>query len=242
MDAQAAQQRIKSMIDLIRKEAEEKAEMIKTQADAQFSQEKNKILNQQKDKIITQYRTKLDQYIVQRRIDRSTKINKARLEKMTARHEVTMKIREETRQKLTEKFQKDKREYADLLKKMIVQGMIKLMEKDIQIRARKDDIGLVEPILDDCAKLFKEVIKKETGVDFPVNLTLDKNNLLNENLVKIGGVVLAAHRGKILCTNTIDTRLDLCFQDSIPDIREKLFPDLTKPIEPVKVAPKQHHH
>jgi len=48
MDAGTAQQRIKSMIDLIRKEAEEKAEMIKTQADAQFSQEKNKILNQQK--------------------------------------------------------------------------------------------------------------------------------------------------------------------------------------------------
>jgi len=76
-----------------------------------------------------------------------------------------------------------------------------------------------------------------------VNLTLDKTNVLSDQLVKIGGVVLAAHKGKILCTNTIDNRLDLCFQDSIPDIRRILFPDLaTKPGEQTKPKPTATKH
>jgi len=160
---------------------------------------------------------------------------------MTARHEITMKIREETKTRLIELFQKDRKAYTDLLKKMIVQAMIKLMEKDIQVRVRKDDIPIVEPIIAECAQIFKDVIKKETSVDFPINLVLDKTNVLNDQLVKIGGVVLAAHKGKILCTNTIDTRLDLCFQDSIPDIRRILFPDLAAPVQQTKPVPATAH-
>jgi len=42
----------------------------------------------------------------------------------------------------------------------------------------------------------------------------------------IGGIVLAAQRGSILCNNTFDARLDLGYQDSIPDIRRIIFPEL----------------
>ena len=58
--------------------------------------------------------------------------------------------------------------------------------------------------------------------------------------IRIGGVVLAAHKGRILCTSTIDNRLDLCFQESIPDIRRILFPDLTPPIEYKPHVPQKH--
>ena len=68
MDTKEAQQRIKQMIELIQKEAEEKALQIKTNAEQQFNMEKNKILNQQKDKLIQQYKQKLDQYVVQKRM------------------------------------------------------------------------------------------------------------------------------------------------------------------------------
>jgi len=241
MDAQQAQHRIKSMIDLIKKEAEEKAEMIKTNAEAQFNIEKNKILNQQKDKLVQQYRLKLEQYVVQKRIQRSTKINSARLEKMNARNVVSLKIRDETQQQLIELFNKDRNIYKDLVKKMICQGLIKLMEKEVQIRCRKEDVEYIEPILGEAGQMFKDIIKKETNVDFPINLVLDKNNYL-ENTTKIGGIILAAFRGKILCTNTIDNRLDLTFAESIPDLRRILFPDLTPKISEKKPEAERHKH
>lgn len=30
--------------------------------------------------------------------------------------------------------------------------------------------------------------------------------------------------GLIICKNTLDVRMDLCYQESLPDIRKKLFP------------------
>jgi len=41
----------------------------------------------------------------------------------------------------------------------------------------------------------------------------------------LGGIVLTAQQGTILCLNTIDARLDLAFQDSLPDLRRVLFPE-----------------
>ena len=52
---------------------------------------------------------------------RSTKINAARLEKMNARHQVSLKIKDETQQYLLNSFAKDKNIYKELIKKMIAQ-------------------------------------------------------------------------------------------------------------------------
>lgn len=37
-------------------------------------------------------------------------------------------------------------------------------------------------------------------------------------------MILRAHKGKIVCSNTIEERLQLCFQQAIPEIRDLLFP------------------
>lgn len=55
----------------------------------------------------------------------------------------------------------------------------------------------------------------------------------------IGGVVLTCLEGKIVCSNTLENRLNLAFQESLPDVRNGLFPDLK--VEPVKREPIQHH-
>ena len=58
------------------------------------------------------------------------------------------------------------------------------MEKEVQVRCRASDFTIVEQVLGDAAQLFKDIIKKETGVDFPINLTINKTNPLSENIVK----------------------------------------------------------
>jgi len=48
------------------------------------------------------------------------------------------------------------------------------------------------------------------------------------NFIRLGGVILSAQQSTILCHNTIDARLDLAFQDSLPDVRRILFPEATE--------------
>ena len=118
------------------------------------------------------------------------------------------------------------------------------MEQDVQIRCMKKDIALVESIKDECVSDFEKLIKQECARDLKVRVIIDTNNMLDEkNNNSIGGVVLTCHSGKIVCSNTLENRLNLAFQESLPDIRSGLFPDLKA--ETVKKAPvkaQQHAH
>jgi vacuolar-type H+-ATPase subunit E/Vma4 len=38
-----------------------------------------------------------------------------------------------------------------------------------------------------------------------------------------GGVLLTSDDGLIICKNTLDVRTDICFQESLPDIRRIMF-------------------
>ena len=53
-------------------------------------------------------------------------------------------------------------------------------------------------------------------------------------------MILYCHNNKIVYKNTFDMRLDLAFNESIPDIRAGLF-GVTPKIERKPAAP-QHHH
>ncbi len=44
----------------------------------------------------------------------------------------------------------------------------------------------------------------------------------------MGGIVLHTRKGRIVCSNTIDERLQLVYQEAIPEIRAMLFPSLIK--------------
>ena len=42
-----------------------------------------------------------------------------------------------------------------------------------------------------------------------------------------GGVVLVNGNGTISCSNTLDARLDIAFEEQLPAIREKVFGSMT---------------
>ena len=49
----------------------------------------------------------------------------------------------------------------------------------------------------------------------------------------MGGIMLHAKKGRIVCSNTIDERLSLVYQEAIPEIRAILFPCFKKKEKPV---------
>jgi len=58
------------------------------------------------------------------------------------------------------------------------------MEKDVAIKCRPQDTQLVEAVMDDAAREFTELIKKETNYDFPCKVRIDSHQPLKETQSK----------------------------------------------------------
>ena len=131
---------------------------------------------------------------------------------------------------------KDKGLYKELLKNLLVQGLIKLMEAEVTVQCRKSDVDLVKGQIEPAIKEYKAIMQREVeafkGKDLPCKVLIDEKKSLPEYDAKegvescIGGIVLHCRRGRIVCSNTLDERLSLCYQEAVPDIRRILFPSI----------------
>jgi len=80
--------------------------------------------------------------------------------------------------------------------------------------------------------IINEVLrfKGKSADDIPCTIIIDTKYLesIDDNEVtgSLGGFKLFAKKGRIVCSQTIDDRIDLCFQAAIPAIRYMLFPSM----------------
>jgi V-type H+-transporting ATPase subunit E len=223
------QSQIQQMSQFILAEAKDKAEEITTKALQEFSVEKMKIVNQMKDKTRGDYERKTKAIETQMAIARSTAVNQSRLEKIKTRQEVLKKIKDDTEKQLVDKLRSEAQS-KPFITKLIVQGLLMLLEENVQVRCRAVDDKMVQSCLEDAAAQYSQVVQKETGASRSASLTLDKQNKLPpaptegaHGATCIGGVVLACQNGSITIDNTIDSRLNLVMEQAKPTIRQLLF-------------------
>eukprot|EP00439_Symbiodinium_sp_Y106_P016491 s2356_g2.t1 len=153
------QAQILQMTQFILNEARDKAEEIDTKALQEESIERLKI----------EYARKTKQIETQAAIARSTAINRSRLEKIKSRQEMLTKLSEESQAQLVEKL-KAQATHKQFITKLIVQGLLMLLEDHVEVRCRKCflriaifKLALVAECLDGAVKEYTEVIKKSTG-------------------------------------------------------------------------------
>ena len=82
------------------------------------------------------------------RIQRSADQNKQRIKKMQIINELVQKLYKEAQVKMVEEMQADSIKYKELMKDLILQGLIKLIEADVQIKCRKSDLAVVKSVMD----------------------------------------------------------------------------------------------
>lgn len=233
MDEEQAQRQVQQMCNFIMNEAKDKAQEIEAKALEDFNIEKLKLVQQLKDKIRQEYLKKAKQVEVERSTARSTAINKARLKKITARYQVLQEVVQQTQQRLNT-VSNDHAAYSKLLMKLIAQGLLQLLEPQVLIICREVDKKLVQECLSKAAALYSEILKKEAGVEKSVKLSIDPDNKLppppskdvplGSGRCSCGGVKLTNANGRIICDNTLDTRLKLVVQNCAPEIKRILFP------------------
>ncbi|CAH0486055.1 unnamed protein product [Peronospora farinosa] len=106
-----------------------------------------------------------------------------------------------------------------LLRDLIVQSLVKLFETDVVVAVRAKDVEVAEMVVTEATDKYIATMKKEAYLDVnEVKVTVNKigDGMLSN--AKAGGVVLYAKQGKIVCDNTLDTRLDQIYYDLKPTV------------------------
>lgn len=225
-DADVSKQ-IQQMVRFIRQEAEEKANEIAVSAEEEFNIEKLQLVEAEKKKIRQEYERKEKQVEIRKKIEYSMQLNASRIKVLQAQDDVVNSMKEAAAKDLLNvSHHHHHHVYRHLLKDLIVQSLLRLKEPSVLLRCRKEDLHLVEHVLDSAAQEYADkanVHPPEIIVDKQVYLPPAPSHHNTHEPYCSGGVVLASRDGKIVCENTLDARLDVVFRKKLPEIRKQLF-------------------
>lgn len=234
MDAREAMQCNEALLKFINRTGQDKINTISKQGQEEFNSQRASYIRDEQERIVSDYKTRLAQDEIKLKIQRSANENAARIQKMKTVNALIEKLYKEAKTKMIAKQQHDQAQYRELLKNLIVQGLIKLMEAEVHVRCRKSDLHLVNEIHEEAAEEYKKLMKREVKLfkdrDVPLKLIIENHKFLPEYDETdgvdscMGGIMLHARKGRIVCSNTIDDRLQLVYQEAIPEIRKMLFP------------------
>ncbi|MBA0583902.1 hypothetical protein Gorai_014743, partial [Gossypium raimondii] len=138
---------IQQMVRFIRQEAEEKANEISVSAEEEFNIEKLQLVEAEKKKIRQEYEKKEKQVEIRKKIEYSMQLNASRIKVLQAQDDVVNAMKESASKDLLN-VSHDHHVYKRLLKDLIVQSLVRLKEPGVLLRCRKEDLHLVESVLD----------------------------------------------------------------------------------------------
>ena len=82
--------------------------------------------------------------------------------------------------------------------------MIKLLEKELLIKVRKEDLAITREMLKECENEFEEIMTRETNEEYKTKLTIIEGEYLTaEEGGECGGVILYNTNKRITCPNTL---------------------------------------
>lgn len=224
---------VANMVGFIRSEAAEKCMEIKQKARFEYERRFQQFKREKEQQVQAEINQKRQNSHIQRLIESSHKKSEANASLIVLRSALVETVKANVIKKLNKIEQNPS--YPQLLVNLIVEGLLSVQEEQIQIRCRKVDEPIVQKILKDAENLFKKAVNESTGYTPTLEpLTIDTENYLpkpyEEGAVEycLGGVEVSARKGKIVCKNTLDARLEHAFKYMLPHIRSCLFGEIQK--------------
>lgn len=117
------------------------------------------------------------------------------------------------------------------MRDLIVQGCIKLLESVVLLKVRQVDLEMVKGLLPAAKEEYDTLMQTETESDkYKVEFIVVETEFIEADSEsgKCGGVILLNKEKTITCFNTLDNRMHLCYEESLPTIRKHLFPEVKK--------------
>lgn len=198
----------------IEKEAKEKAKEIRLKADEEYEIEKASIVRSETAAIDANYEAKLKKASLAQQITKSTIGNKTRLRILSSKDQILNEIFDAVEIEL-KNLTKDKAKYLPILVGLIEEGVLALMENEVSIKIRQQDLEVAKEAIEIAAKSFAE------KAGFDVLITINEKDFLSSDIA--GGVAIVNGSGKIEVNNTLEERLKILSEEALPAIRLELF-------------------
>jgi V-type H+-transporting ATPase subunit E len=111
-------------------------------------------------------------------------MNVLRLEKLKVKIECVNSVFDDVRQGLINKIKNKPDDYKIILKDLIMQGLFKLLEENVQIICKECDYQTVITVKEEAKKGFLALLAKESDMfkNFNVNITVDTKYYLPKEL------------------------------------------------------------
>jgi len=111
-------------------------------------------------------------------------VNRLRLEKFKIKIDYINSIFEETRTALLQRIKSKPNDYKNTMKNLIIECLIKMLDENVNVICKKEDVELVRSLLEPAKKDFLELLKKNSNKfkNFDCNITLDSKYFLPENM------------------------------------------------------------
>jgi len=220
---------IEQMVGFIMNEAKEKVNEIHLRTTHDANLERQMQVHNAKTKMQKEFADREKQIKMNQRV----KISRAEADFRRQKMEVRANLLDGVKQQAIEGLKSltsNSSEYKNMLRDLVVQGLIKLNESHVEVIVRESDSNLAKEILSDAESKYVETIKNATGQTPNIKLELNPNGKClppapdgSGKKSCAGGVKLLAVGGKVICDNTLDSRLRTAFNDLMPSIRKTLF-------------------
>ena len=182
---QQEQQNIEKIIQYIKDETQKKINTIQKETKKEAELEKVIVLKPEKEKIKKKIDKELEDYKTKMKIAQSQKMNKLRLEKLKTKIDCVNTVFEDAKNHLAQKIKNNPEEYKKILKDLLIQGFIRLLDDKINVLCKKEDYELVKSLLDEAKNEFLEKLKKEAKKSVQMNdfqVTIDEKFFLPETM------------------------------------------------------------
>eukprot|EP01029_Cantina_marsupialis_P022523 TRINITY_DN549_c2_g1_i4.p1 TRINITY_DN549_c2_g1~~TRINITY_DN549_c2_g1_i4.p1 ORF type:complete len:235 (+),score=58.93 TRINITY_DN549_c2_g1_i4:70-774(+) len=231
MNTAESNRQIEHLCKFILQEAQEKSNELRLKTEQDYHVSVQSEIQSAKQKINDEFSRKEKSLSVEKKIAHSRVEIGERNRLFKARAEMIEELLEHAKERLA-RISEDKKGYSELLQRLIVQAAVKIEQPKVEVLTREIDVELTEKVLPAAREDYIRIFKEETGDDVDIELSVNKNprKFLNpppsgsSGLSCAGGIVLSARSGTIQCSNTLDERLKLVFEDLKPTFREILFP------------------
>jgi V-type H+-transporting ATPase subunit E len=149
-----------------------------------FNDIKKNILEEEKKRIDNKFDKEYQDQYISNKISISETRNNSNLNKMRKRNELMEILAKETLEDFKNFAKPENGEYQKLIKELILQGMVKMLESVCFIRIRQQDVKFVKLILQECEQNFHKLMKEETGREYTCSLQIDETEYLTNEWYK----------------------------------------------------------
>ena len=119
------------------------------------------------------------------KIVQSQKMNKLRLEKLKVKIDCVNSVFEDAKTQLVKKIKNNPEDYKKILKDLLVQGFIRLLDDKINILCKKEDLDIVKSLVEEAKTEFLEKLQKEAKKNAQIEnlqITIDEKYFLPETM------------------------------------------------------------